>query len=73
MPYILHGINYIKVLNEYKLEIYHLIHTKSSKWNQNVINYLAMKKFKIFLIYIRHIVYIQMYTKTFVLHMVKTW
>ena len=38
----------------FKLEIYHLIHTKSNKWNQNVINFLVKQKFICFLKYIHY-------------------
>ena len=53
-----HTWKYIKVLTEYKLEIQHLIHTKSKKWNQNIIIFLARQKFIYLIKYIYYTFYI---------------
>ena len=57
---------YIKVLREYKLEIYHSIRTKSNKWNQKVINFLVRQKLINFLKYahsIMHSIYIYVFKR----------
>ena len=56
--------NYIKVLSGYKFKISHSIHTKSNKWNQNVIKFLSRQKYISFLkciYYIIHTIYIYIY------------
>ena len=44
----------------FKLGIWHSIHTKSNKWNQNVMNFLVRQKSISFLkyVYIIHTIYI---------------
>ena len=44
-------------LSEYKLEIQHSIHTKSNKWNQNAVIFLARQKFTNVLKYILYYTY----------------
>ena len=67
--------NYIKVLSEYKLEICNSIHTRSNKWRQKVISVLAKQKIIYFLkyIYYTNYIYIYMYTKAFLLCLIKAW
>ena len=65
-----HRWKYIKVLTEYKLEIQHLIHTKSKKWNQNIVITLVGQKFTFYNIYIIDL-YIYMYAKAFLIHFIK--
>ena len=45
---------------------------KSNKWNQNVINFLVRQKFLSFLKYI-HMLFMYVYTKAFLLHLIKAW
>ena len=45
----------------FKLEILHPIHTKSNKWNQNVINFLVRQKVMFSKIYILYILFTYVY------------
>ena len=57
----------------FKLEIWPSVHTKSNKWNQNVIKSLVRQKFISFLKYILYILFIYVYTKAFLLLFIKAW